>query len=73
MFVDLLAKLLSNCAHGTRLLHASVIRVLGGHEVRIVVNNVVMVNVIGEVFVELIEEARFDQGHRRCFNSCFAL
>lgn len=58
--VDLRGELLGDGAHGSGLFHAAVVRVVGGGDVFVVVDFAVVVDLVVEVFAELVQEAGLD-------------
>lgn len=61
--VDLRTETLRHGADSARLLHASVVGVLGGDIVLVVVDCVVVVDLVVEVFVQVLEQTGLDQRH----------
>lgn len=60
VIVDLSAEFLCHGACSTRLLHASMVRVIDWGFVFVVVDGVVIVKFIAQIVTELVEEAGFD-------------
>lgn len=71
--VDLLAERFRHGADGTRLLHAAVVGVGRGQKVGVRVDFVVKVDVVLEIVLQLVREARLDQSHWRSIDARFAL
>ena len=63
VFVDLGAQALGDGADGAGLLHVSVVGIFGWNVFLVVVDDVIVVDVVFEVFAELGEESGFDKGH----------
>lgn len=67
--VDLRAQTLSHGAHTSRLLHAPVVWVFGRDVLLVVVDFLVVVDLVVEVFVQVFEEAGLDQRHGGGFDA----